>query len=223
MWVVGALSVIIAGDLIAIAADIDQVRIAGRLLGGFDTDNLDDFRHFDRSEQRIQDISEANLGLLFLVGAVFAWGWFSPAYRNLRPLGVSELRFSPGWAVGAWVVPVLNLWRPKQIADDIWRASDPTSPLALGPHWHARSVPRFLNLWWGAWIVSTLMGRVTRVFPNETIEDARRADIWDFATLVVDIIAAGLAILVVRRLTARQMTRARTLAAQSDVATPDPN
>jgi hypothetical protein len=35
------------------------------------------------------------------------------------------MRWSAGWAIGAWFVPVLSLVRPKAILNDIWRASDP--------------------------------------------------------------------------------------------------
>ena len=65
--------------------------------------------------------------LLVCVGLLIAWT--HRLYRNLEPLGFRELRFGSGWAVGGWFVPFLNLVRPKQIVNDIWRAGDP----ALGP------------------------------------------------------------------------------------------
>lgn len=69
------------------------------------------------------------LQLLLYLGTVLAFlVWFRRAYRNLPILGAESLRFSNGWAVGAWFVPFLNLVRPKQLADDIWRASDPALP-----------------------------------------------------------------------------------------------
>ena len=36
-----------------------------------------------------------------------------------------HLRYGTGWAIGAWFIPIFNLFRPKQIANDIDRASAP--------------------------------------------------------------------------------------------------
>jgi hypothetical protein len=61
----------------------------------------------------------------FLVTAALWLAWFRRAYLNLPALGARRLRFRPWWAVGAWLLPVFSLFRPKQILNDIWRASDP--------------------------------------------------------------------------------------------------
>src|SRR5215207_5646007 len=65
----------------------------------------------------------------FLVTAGLWLGWFRRAYRNLPALGARRLRYRPWWAVGAWLLPVFSLFRPKQVLNDIWRASDPNLPL----------------------------------------------------------------------------------------------
>lgn len=54
-------------------------------------------------------------GFLFFV--TFVW-WFQRAYRNL-----AKRELHPAWAYVGWFVPVMNLWRPKQIANRIWRGS----------------------------------------------------------------------------------------------------
>jgi Domain of unknown function (DUF4328) len=63
--------------------------------------------------------------ILVTATAVFFLLWFYRAYRTLTSLGVSCLRWGYGWAIGGWFVPILSLWRPKQIANDIWRESAP--------------------------------------------------------------------------------------------------
>src|SRR6266545_4148948 len=62
--------------------------------------------------------------LWFLVSATLFLAWFRRAYANLTPLGARRLRYRPWWALGAWVLPVFSLFRPKQLLNDIWRASD---------------------------------------------------------------------------------------------------
>jgi hypothetical protein len=45
--------------------------------------------------------------------------WFHRAYTNLPALGIEPLPYATGWTIGAWLVPLLNLVRPKQIMDTI--------------------------------------------------------------------------------------------------------
>ena len=85
--------------------------------------------------------------------------WFYAAYGNLPLLSAGSPRFKRGWAIGAWFVPILNLFRPKQIANDIWRGSDPQLSPGASPDWSGGSLPGLYALWWGGWIVDT---RTTR-------------------------------------------------------------
>lgn len=52
------------------------------------------------------------------------------------------------------VLTVLNLWRPEQIANDVWRASAPDYPRGQASAWRGASVPVVFLLWWGLFIVS---------------------------------------------------------------------
>ena len=78
------------------------------------------------------DIRQGIVALLdftaFVAAAVFFIRWFKRAYENLPALGARGLRFSASWAIWSWLVPFLNLFRPKQMANDIWRASEPDAP-----------------------------------------------------------------------------------------------
>ncbi len=62
-----------------------------------------------------------------VAGAIGFLVWWYRAYDNLPGLTGFSRRFGRGWAVGAWFVPILSLWRPKQIGNDIWRAGDPAA------------------------------------------------------------------------------------------------
>lgn len=87
--------------------------------------------------------------------------WFQAAYDSLHRAG-ARLRFSRGWSIGSWFVPFLNLVRPKQIANDIWRGSH---ALADGPlngpasDVQIRSVSASVHWWWGLYLAgSTIFG-----------------------------------------------------------------
>ena len=56
--------------------------------------------------------------------------WMFRAYNNVDAVAPGARRYDGGWAIGSWFVPILNLFRPKQIINDIWRAAtgSPTRP-----------------------------------------------------------------------------------------------
>ena len=143
--------------------------------------------------------------LAVLIAAIFFIAWLRRAYANLRALGVESLRFGTGWAVGAWFVPILNLFRPVQIVNDVWRGSHPYLEDRHG--WRDARVPQLIGLWWGAWIVSYVVGTVATFM----LEDARRgSEVIDssygvaIASDLLTAVAALLGLAVVDRLTARQ-------------------
>ena len=143
--------------------------------------------------------------------------WFHRAYSNLHALGAGYLRWGKGWAIGAWFVPILNLWRPKQIANDIWRGSDPNAPPEQGSAWRERDVPAVFQWWWGAFLVSQWIGNAAgrTVWTADTPTELARSAALHVVANAIDILAALLAIAVVRRTTARQDERA----ARVDAAT----
>src|SRR3954447_3617244 len=49
-----------------------------------------------------------------LVASLAFLPWFHRSYRNVARVG-AHVRYGTGWAIGAWFVPILSLWRPKQI------------------------------------------------------------------------------------------------------------
>jgi hypothetical protein len=83
--------------------------------------------------------------------------WLYRAYANLPHLGIDNLRFSRVWALTSWVIPVVNLWRPKQIINDIWRASDPSRSPHDAALWRGKAVPGIFLLWWCALVGSKLL------------------------------------------------------------------
>jgi len=213
-WAVIGLVAVIVSDVVATWSDWLEIDLMNRVLDGDDV-SLDELESND-DRQAIVGI----LQLLALVASAFFFiRWFHAAYANLRALGQPNLRFGTGWAIGAWFVPFLNLWRPKQIANDIWRGSDPEAPSFHSSAWKDAGIPLLLGFWWGAWIVTNILGNaVGRAwFDTGTAENIRAAARLDLISSVIDIGAAVLAVVVVRRLTARQAARRQRLAASGSL------
>jgi hypothetical protein len=170
--------------------------------------------------QRI-DESNVTLATLYLLGvgaffftAIFFISWTYRAYRNGPALGAQSPRFGAGWAIGGWFVPILWLWRPKQIVDDIWRMSDPADPpFVRSVDWRNRSVPFLISAWWGVFIVSAFVDRFSDRGDPSTIEGDRMMTSWSLVGSGLSIIGAALAIWVVSTCTSRQRERAAAIEA----------
>jgi hypothetical protein len=80
--------------------------------------------------------------------SIFLYLWIFQVRRNLLALGVPGLRFSPGWSIGWFFVPVMNLFRPWQVMKETVRASQvlpgSSDPLA----WKTAPYPPLVHYWW---------------------------------------------------------------------------
>ncbi|WP_175410840.1 DUF4328 domain-containing protein [Streptomyces sp. TRM64462] len=194
--VVALLAVVIAVDLAAVYAALNTHAVVGRILEGGTGEYADDGRRADLLMYRVASLYVTALvatGVVFIV-------WFRRVRGNAQVFAPDLQRRGPGWAVGAWFIPIANLWIPRQIAGDIWRASELERRASRG----------VLNAWWTLWVVSLAVDRIaTRAWDRaEYGDDLRRAALGLVAGYVIDIAAAVLAILFVRRLTALQHAKA---------------
>ena len=153
--------------------------------------------------------------------------WLKGAYDNAPALGASALRYTPGWAIGAWFIPVGNLFIPKQIADDVWRTSDPALPPHAGAQWMFKPVPAMMHVWWAAWLAQGVLGFAASAL-NQTaimqqdISDYRMALGLEGANDFLIVLSGILLIKIISEVTERQRERAQMLRAQSEEAAPPP-
>ncbi|WP_445064313.1 protein kinase domain-containing protein [Streptomyces sp. SAS_281] len=78
------------------------------------------------------------------VGFIIAWLiWCARTRATAEEFAPGRLRYTPRLAVLSWFIPLGNLYLPKQIANDVWHASSPTS---LGG---AMAPATRLHVWWG--------------------------------------------------------------------------
>jgi hypothetical protein len=189
-------------DAVAVWQDADRYDLLDRISNG----GSYTLAEADASDNREAVIGVLQLGALVL-GAVFFIRWFLRAYYNLDPLR-AERRYTHNWAAFGWFVPILNLWRPKQIANDIWRGSDPKPPTERPSN--SASIPAILTLWWLFWLASNWASQVAArlAFSDDTAKSLQDSTLAYLVGDVLDIVAAGLAIVVIRQITAREEARA---------------
>lgn len=202
--VVVVLCIGIAIDVLSIVSAAFEINLYNRLIDG---DEVTD-SEIDADDARVILVSVLQF-LIYTVTAVVFLVWFYRAYVNVRRLGVTEPRYGAGWSIGAWFVPILNLWRPKQIANDVWRGSEPDLPAPAPGDWAKRPVPALLGWWWAAWLLNPILYAVANVYYSETdLELNRTGAVIYMVSDLFSVIAAALLIVIVRRVTARQEERA---------------
>jgi hypothetical protein len=94
-----------------------------------------------------------NILVLITTGILFMF-WFRRAYTNVHKLGIGWLRWKPGWAVGAWFVPVISLYVPYQIMRDIWSA---TAYSIRKDFDTSRFNADIIGWWWALFIVANVL------------------------------------------------------------------
>ncbi|MDN3295935.1 DUF4328 domain-containing protein [Streptomyces ficellus] len=197
--VVALLGVVIAVDLYALVADVHLYVLAHGALNDPAAD-LDRGYLLISVAAGLQMVALAATAVLFII-------WLHRVRVNAGVLAPDVLTNGPGWAIGGWFIPVVNLWIPRRIARETWQASkrDPHD----GPgHKEPATV---LNVWWALWLLTRLLAMVA----SNAYEDAwHPQDVKDACELLIladtaDIAAAAFAILTVRRLTAMQFGRSK--------------
>ncbi|MDT3397447.1 DUF4328 domain-containing protein [Streptomyces sp. B1866] len=208
------LGLLLALLVLAFVADIGLYSTTSDMLDGklVSRDDLEDADDFYRFSMIFVYVVLAVSGILWAI-------WFRRLRLNAEVFAPGQHRFGPGWAAGSWFTPVVNLWFPKQIANDIWRASSPQGPYAV-----RRGV---LNGWWVLWLIganclsggfsafASKRGEVTDPDAGTTLQELH--DDWEslndmlaFNVVAILLFAAAtiLALLLVRQITTMQEQRA---------------
>jgi hypothetical protein len=139
--------------------------------------------------------------IIYLTTVVFFLMWLYRAYDNLRAFHPwRRLDYSPGWAVGSFFIPFVNLVVPYRAVKEVWQKSGPPDEALLsepGP-------PAWFPIWWLFWLLSSFAGNISmRASFNENVSEST-ATIISIVASALYIVAAVLAYLVVDAIDKRQ-------------------
>lgn len=171
----------------------------------------------DVGELEDQEDMRGTFGALILVsliaGGVLWIVWQQRARACAKGLGASGQRYGETMAALSWFIPFANLVIPKQVTNDLWRASDPAGPPAM--HVEGRSVWPLIDVWWAVWIIGGVIGRFA--FNADEPDTVDELDSYlsslrvELGSTVLTVVAAVLAMLIVHRITQRIIERAQTV------------
>lgn len=203
-WIVGLLMVAIAVDVLAAGSDYMEIAFLNRAMSG---------AAISEEAAVMNDRRQALVGIVTLciivACAVAFLMWFHRVHRNLPALGAVNIKYSPRWAVGGFFVPILNLYRPYQVMKEVWAGSDKQvvgdGAIDVGKP----SGSALVGWWWAFWILSGIIGQLSgrMYFRAESAMEYVAADYSSIVSSGFSIIAALLAIQVVRSVTANQDLR----------------
>lgn len=86
--------------------------------------------------------------LLALVFVVLIIIWTNQAYKSAQSRGAEGRKWSSGWAVGGWFIPLANYVIPKLVINEIDRMSQPELAEPIGTTWIGLKRTAVSDWWW---------------------------------------------------------------------------
>jgi hypothetical protein len=218
LWITVPINVLLVIGVIHHLSVLSDHEVGGLV---FDPDPVNDAATFPAAMLVLFALLSIAIFIVFVI-------WLYRAAKNNEALGRDNTRFSPGWSIGAWFIPLANLVIPVLIVRDLWRGSDPSVPRGE-PNWRRAPGGAIVGWWWAAYLVMTIPWAFTGLGKNSegkfsNASDLRRSDTLRVVSAVGAIAAAVLALTLVRRLSARQeeCLRAQQAAAAAPAPPPGP-
>lgn len=195
------------------------VAVASILSGNMEYQLLQDYENgvYSSQEQAVAD-GEANdrrqqvIALLyiivFVISGVLILKWIHRVNYNARQLSATAMKFTPGWSVGWFFVPIFSLWKPYQAMVEIWRASDsPDDPSQAGQN-------SILAWWWGAWLANGFISQAAMrlTLAAEEIPALKNANLVYQASDVAYLVLAVVTLILVDSIDQAQAKQAMTRA-----------
>ncbi|MEV0734411.1 DUF4328 domain-containing protein [Streptomyces sp. NPDC050549] len=115
--------------------------------------------------------------------------WLARSRRNAQELSPEASLPSPGWTIGSWFIPLVNLVVPRGIVLAVGRTGSVS--------WEERRDTALVNLWWSAWVAHALLIVIT----NQVAPGSMALLVAAEALMIA---AAALLGLVIQRITAMQ-------------------
>lgn len=135
--------------------------------------------------------------------------FFYRAHKNLPALATEGHSFSPGWGIVTFFIPLVSFIGPPLYVREIWRASNPSTPIDEPTAWKHQTTDAIV-FWWMAFIVlGALAGfyngyRMATVHSRETMMDVLN---FSLVLNIVAFVGQGVQIAIVGAITRRQQKR----------------
>lgn len=157
------------------------------------------------------DSRQALVALLYFATFIFTIITFLMWQRRIRKnadyIGITRIRFSMARVIGWWFVPIMAIFRPYQVMKEMWQSN--YHSVNEQPDWRDSTVSGLLGWWWGLFLVGGWIGSAAAriYFRNDDIDSLIIGDWLDIGSSMLLMVAAALAIALVREITAFQESK----------------
>ena len=113
----------------------------------------------------------STLLILVTITSIGAWfavvKWTRERYDECQVSTPGRMRLSRQWITWSWLVPIVSLWFPKKMIDDLLGASASSQSLKSDME------PIRTQTWWATWITYTIMSNLATLqialLPKDTV------------------------------------------------------
>jgi hypothetical protein len=210
LLVIFFMSIFIVLCFYAISADISVISLASRGLSG------EDISYHEASVLADQlNICGSLQVLAFVITALFFCIWIYRAHKNLPALNAYHLKYTPGWAIGWYFIPILWWVYPYRVMREIWQASDPRGDVLDVNAWQNAPVSPLVGGWWAFYVIASIVATAARVHVGgaEDFDDILTGSYLYLAYDIAFIITAILAIMLIFNIDRRQREKHNSLTA----------
>lgn len=183
----------IAMALLNIGSSVMEYELLGR-------ENFSD-QEAEQNDKRENLVTLARVVLVIVIYVVFGI-WIVRANKNARALGAKNLSASPGWALGYFFVPILNLWKPFKAMNELWHAShDPRNgKMAF------KEKSQVVLRWWGVYFIWFLPWQLANKSWDaaETLEQMQKADLYYVGAAIFEIVLCVFSIALISKIAIAQ-------------------
>ncbi|MBK7871080.1 MAG: DUF4328 domain-containing protein [Saprospiraceae bacterium] len=194
--------------IVSLISELLQLNLLNRFSSGY----------FDDQSATINDMRQGIIALLnfavIIFSIIFFIRWFRRAYYNLHKIGVRGLRYSEGWAAGAWFIPFVNLLYPYQIMREIWLETQ----RAITSNNYIKNA-NLVGWWWALYLVSNTFSYISMRISLEsnTIEELTNASIVNALGFFIEIPAILATIFMIQETAAFEQKLYTTGAGETDL------
>jgi hypothetical protein len=157
-----ALGILVVMTGVAIVSDLMQLN----LLENLEAITLEEA---EANDKRVYIVDWLHI-VAIIIAYILVLVWKYRTNKNCHGFGANDMRFTPGWAVGWHFVPIMNLFRPYQVMQEIWKVS--TNPIT----WQDQRSSALIKWWWFSYLISGFFGKYSAklsmkgVFKEETLD-----------------------------------------------------
>jgi len=203
-WVKALLIVSFLADLIATGSGLMELSLLRSIDAGSVAGDIDTLAESNDTRQQAIGVV---VFIIYVVTGITFLVWIHRANRNARALGAEDMRFTPGWAVAWYFVPIMSFWKPFQAMREIWQAS------AEPGNWRAVQAPALLGWWWALYLGNQILNQAAYHLSDkiDSVDSALTASFVMTASSISGMPLDVVGILLVAKIAANQMWQTKTV------------